>query len=81
MKILEVCAAVAVLTGSAVACLVGLSREKHEKSKDSDPAETPTPTPTSMKTPEPSPFADIKRPEVSEEEFFEGLHVREVDRG
>ena len=94
MKILEVGAAVAVLAGGVAACLINLSREKHDESKASKSEQTPALTLTSTersmpltmaleskKTSPPSPFADIKRPEVSEDEFFQGLHVMEVDRG
>lgn len=94
MKILGICAAVAVLA-TIVDCLVDLSREKDDESKASESTKTPVVTLTSterlmplntetlasrtMSTP--PPFADIKRPEVSEDEFFQGLHVMEVDRG
>lgn len=95
MKLLEIGAAVAVLVGGVAACLINLSREKHDESKTSKSAQTPTVTLTSMNRPTfvtmetlssrmaspPPPFADIKRPEVSEDEFFQGLHVMEVDRG
>lgn len=71
MKISTICTVSVALIAAVVTSLIDSSRERARKENHA---------PAPEKTPVPPPFADIKRPEVSEDEFFHGLNITEAAR-